>query len=42
LYETEEDLRRADAALNAMTPADPSGRRTDVSVYEVELHKERD
>jgi hypothetical protein len=42
VYETEEDLRRADAALNAMTPADPSGRRTDVSIYEVELHKERD
>jgi hypothetical protein len=42
VYETEEDLRRGDAALNAMTPADPSGRRTNVSIYEVELHKERD
>jgi hypothetical protein len=41
LYGTEEDLRRGDEALNAMSPADPSGRRTGVSVYEVALHKER-
>ena len=36
LYEeTEDDLRRGDEALNAMSPADPeaTGRRTDVSVY---------
>ena len=43
LFETEEDLRRADEALNAMSPPDPeaTGRRTDVSIYEVVLHKER-
>jgi hypothetical protein len=43
LYETEEDLRRGDEALNAMSQADPeaTGRRTDVSTYEVVLHKER-
>jgi hypothetical protein len=44
LYETEEDLRRGDEALNAMTPPDPeaTGRRTGVSVYEVALRKQRD
>jgi hypothetical protein len=41
IYETEEDLRLADGALNAMSPADSSGRRTGVSVYEVAVHKER-
>jgi hypothetical protein len=43
LYETEEDLRRGDEALNAMSPAAPeaTGRRTNVSVYEVVLRKER-
>jgi hypothetical protein len=43
LYETEEDLRRGDEALNAMSPSDPeaTGRRTDVNIYEVVLHKER-
>jgi hypothetical protein len=43
LCETEEDLRRADEALNAMKPADPeaSGERTDVNLYEVVLHKQR-
>jgi hypothetical protein len=43
LFETEEDLRRGDDALNAMSPADPeaTGSRTDVSVYEVVVHKER-
>ncbi len=41
IHETEEDLRRADDALNAMSPPDAGGRRTGVSVYEVELHKER-
>ena len=40
--ETEEDLRRGDEALNAMSPADPSGQRIGVSVYEVALHKQRD
>jgi hypothetical protein len=43
LFETEEELRRGDEALNAMSPADPeaTGRRTDVSVYEVVLRKQR-
>jgi hypothetical protein len=36
--ETEEDVRRADEALNAMTPPDESGvRRTGVEIYEVVL-----
>ena len=29
VFETEEDMRRADAALNAMSPAAPGGRRTE-------------
>jgi hypothetical protein len=43
LYETEEDLRRGDEALNAMSRPDPeaTGSRTDVSTYEVVLHKQR-
>jgi hypothetical protein len=43
LYETEEDLRRGDEALNLMSPADPeaTGSRTNVKVYEVVLRKER-
>jgi hypothetical protein len=35
LCETEEDLRRADAALNEMTPASGRGARTSVEMYEV-------
>ena len=36
--ETEEDMRRADEALNAMSPPDDSGsRRTGVEIYEVVL-----
>ena len=36
--ETEEDMRRADEALNAMSPPDESGvRRTGVEIYEVVL-----
>ena len=43
VYETEEELRRADAALNAMSPpATASQRRTNVTFYEVALHKQRD
>jgi hypothetical protein len=42
VFETEEDMRRADAALNAMSPAAPGGRRTNVAFYEVGLHKQRD
>jgi hypothetical protein len=43
VYETEEDLRRGDEALNAMSPPDPeaSGERTNVSFYEVALRRER-
>jgi hypothetical protein len=43
LYETEEDLRRGDEALNAQSRPDPeaTGQRTDVSFYEVVLRKER-
>jgi hypothetical protein len=37
LFETEEDLRQGDAALNAMDPPVPGamGRRTAVEMYEV-------
>ena len=43
LFETEEELRRGDEALNAMSRPDPeaTGSRTDVSTYEVVLRKER-
>jgi hypothetical protein len=43
LFETEDDLKRGDEVLNAMSPpvADATGRRTDVQVYEVVLHKKR-
>jgi len=35
---TEEDVRRANEALNAMSPpTDASGRRTSVEIYEVAL-----
>ena len=38
LFETEEDLRTGDAALNAMNPgADDVGRRTSVESYEVAI-----
>jgi hypothetical protein len=36
--ETEDDMRRADEALNAMSPpTDALGRRTSVEIYEVAL-----
>lgn len=36
--ETEDDVRRADEALNAMSPpSDAVGRRTSVEIYEVAL-----
>jgi hypothetical protein len=36
--ETEEEMRRADEALNKMSPPDDSGgRRTSVEIYEVAL-----
>ena len=34
---TEDDLRRADEALNAMSPGEGEGRRTSVEIYEVLL-----
>jgi hypothetical protein len=38
LFETEEDLRKGDETLDAMTPPDEGlGRRTSVEVYEVGL-----
>jgi hypothetical protein len=35
--DTEEDMRRADAALNEMSPPEGAGRRTSVEVFEVLL-----
>jgi hypothetical protein len=37
---SEEDLQRADQVLNAMSPADGDGRRTDLAHYEVLLDVE--
>ena len=44
LYETDEDRRRGDEALNAMSPSVPDevGGRTGVSFYEVALRKRRE
>jgi hypothetical protein len=36
-FDTEEDLRTGDAALNAMTPPEGMGTRSDVSLCEVAL-----
>ena len=42
LFESEEDLRRADEALNAMSPAVDAGqRRSSVEIYEVLHRRER-
>jgi hypothetical protein len=40
LCETEEDLRRADTAMNEMTPASGRGARTSVEMYEVVVDEE--
>ena len=40
LCETEDDLRRVDAALNEMTPEAGRGSRTSVEMYEVLLDEE--
>jgi hypothetical protein len=40
LCETEDDLRRIDAALNETTPAPGRGARTSVEMYEVLLDEE--
>lgn len=38
LFETEEDLRKGDEALNAMNPSDDAtGKRTSVEMYEVPI-----
>jgi hypothetical protein len=41
LFESEEELRRGDEALNAMSPPDPGVNRTGVAFYEVALHETR-
>ena len=38
-FESEEDFRRGDATLNAMTPGEVPGRRTSVEKYQVALRK---
>ena len=40
LCETEDDLRRVDAALNEVTPAAGRGARTSVEMYEVLVDEE--
>ncbi len=35
LFETEDDMRKGDEALNAMDPEDPVGQRVSVEMYEV-------
>ena len=43
LFENEEDLRRGDEALNAMSPAVDAGqRRSNVETYEVAHRRERE
>jgi hypothetical protein len=43
LFENEEDLRRGDQALNAMSPAVDAGQsRASVEIYEVAHRRERD
>jgi hypothetical protein len=38
--DTEEDVRRADAALNEMSPGEGAGQRTGVEIYEVLLDED--
>lgn len=38
-FENEEDYRRGDATLNAMTPGETPGRRAAVDKYEVALRR---
>ena len=43
LFDNEEDLRRGDQALNAMSPAVDAGQsRSSVEIYEIAHHRERD
>jgi len=37
ISDTEDDVRQADAALNAMSPGEGQGRRTGVEIYETLL-----
>jgi hypothetical protein len=39
-FETEEDMRKGDQALNQMTPGDEGGKRTAVEMYEVGLDQD--
>ncbi len=39
-FDNEEDMRRGDEALNAMTPAESSSRRTSVEMYEVAIDQQ--
>jgi hypothetical protein len=39
LYETEEDMRQGDEALNAMNPPGGGGRRVSVEFYEVPVQR---
>ena len=40
-FDTEDDMRRGDQALNEMTPpADMTGRRTSVEMFEVAIDRE--
>lgn len=39
LFENEEDMRRADEALNAMNPPAGTGRRVSVDFYEVPVQR---
>ena len=41
LCETEDDLRRVNAAMNEITPAAGRGARTSVEMYEVVVDEER-
>lgn len=41
-FETEEDMRTGDQALNQMTPGDEAGKRTAVEMYEVGLDHDFD
>ena len=38
-FETEDDYRKGDAALNAMDPGDTPGRRMSVTKYEVAVRR---
>ena len=38
-FETEDDYRRGDAALNAMDPGETPGRRSSVTKYEVAVRR---